>query len=83
MNDVLNALNDLCEAISDFAYFSELPKAKELRRAAEHLQEMIAAAPVVLPAEESLPAVGNLEKFRVGGSRDPQRGREAVISPGS
>jgi hypothetical protein len=43
MEEILKAVNALCEELATFAYFSELPKSKGLVRAAEHLQELITA----------------------------------------
>ena len=40
---LLSALDKLCEQIAELAYYSDLPKADELRRAAERVQEVIDA----------------------------------------
>ena len=39
--DILKCLQALCEALNDFAYFSELPKAKELRKATDDLWDVL------------------------------------------
>ena len=37
--DLLNALIGFCDAVDDFVYCSELPKANELRKKTEALRE--------------------------------------------
>lgn len=60
---ILSALDALCETIAEFAYYSDLPKAHELRQAAEKMQEVIAAQAGGAKAERDV----NVRIKNVGG----------------